>query len=85
MKGLIRLAVAVAMLIKVQCNAVHPPSAAMPIILIQIKESTMLGYLIYEAMPGLVLLVAVAVIYNRYVLHKDYPLWRNTTSEVEKS
>lgn len=79
------LGVAVAMLIKVQCNAVHPPSAAMPIILIQIKESTMLGYLIYEAMPGLVLLVAVAVIYNRYVLHKDYPLWRNTTSEMEKS
>ncbi len=79
------LGVAVAMLIKVQCNAVHPPSAAMPIILIQIKESTMIGYLIYEAMPGLVLLVAVAIIYNRYILHKDYPLWRSKISEVEKS
>ena len=45
----------------------------------------MIGYLIYEAMPGLVLLVAVAVIYNRYVLHKDYPLWRSKTSEMEKS
>lgn len=79
------LSVSSAMLIKVEYNAVHPPSAAMLIILIQIKESTMIGYLIYEAMPGLILLVAVAIIYNRYILHKDYPLWRTKVSEVEKS
>lgn len=79
------LAVSLAMLVKVQCNAVHPPSAAMPIILIQTKESTMLGYLIYEAAPGLILLVAVAIIYNRYVLCKNYPLWRNKISEMGKS
>ncbi len=70
------LAVAIAMLVKVAFNAVHPPSAAMPIILLQDNDSGVLAYVLFDVLPGLLLLVSTAIIYNRYLLHKDYPVWR---------
>lgn len=70
------LAVSLAMIVKVLFNAVHPPSAAMPIILINAKSSNILAYVFQDVIPGLLLLVAAAVIYNHFILRRDYPLWR---------
>ncbi len=72
------LGVAAAMLVKSLFNAVHPPSAAMPIILIQINGNvdSIIYYVYADVLPGLFILVLSAVVYNKYILHKDYPLWR---------
>lgn len=69
------LAVAIAMLVKSWFKAIHPPSAAMPIILLRANEQGIIHYFFCDVMPGNCLLVAVAIIYNRFILGKDYPLW----------
>lgn len=72
--------VALGLLAKCLFNAVHPPSAAMPIILIQANQSESISSIIHyvwsDVLPGLFILVITAIIYNRYILHRDYPLWR---------
>lgn len=73
------LAVSLAMIAKSLFHAVHPPSAAMPIILLHANANEsvyeVLYYVFTEVLPGLLILVAVAIIYNRFILHKDYPFW----------
>lgn len=69
-------AVSMAMLVKVLFNAVHPPSAAMPIILINANKTNILAYVIHDVIPGLLILVGAAIVYNHFILRKDYPLWR---------
>lgn len=74
------LAVSTAMIIKVLFNAVHPPSAAMPIILINAANngSSIISYVAYDVLPGLLLLVGAAIIYNHFILHRDYPIWHRS-------
>lgn len=69
------LAVAIAMLVKVYFNAVHPPSAPMPIILLQENQYGIIHYFLFDVIPGICLLVFVAVLYNRFILQRDYPIW----------
>lgn len=69
------LAVAAAMLVKSLFNAVHPPSAAMPIILLHSSENGILYYVLHDVLPGICLLVFVAIIYNKYVRRLNYPWW----------
>ena len=69
------LAVALSMLVKSWFKAIHPPSAAMPIILIKANEQGIIHYFLADVLPGIFILVLVAVIYNRYILQKDYPIW----------
>jgi len=65
------LGVAIAMLVKSWFKAIHPPSAAMPIILLKANEH----YFLVDVIPGICLLVFIAIVYNRFILHRDYPLW----------
>lgn len=69
------LGVAIAMLVKSWFKAIHPPSAAMPIILLKANEQGIIYYFLVDVIPGICLLVFIAVIYNRFILHRDYPLW----------
>ena len=78
------LAVALAMLIKVLFNAVHPPSAAMPIILLHDSGANIFYYVLHDVLPGICLLVFVAVIYNKYIRGLNYPWWqRNKPSRLK--
>lgn len=70
------LGVAIAMLVKSWFKAIHPPSAAMPIILLKANEQGIVHYFLFDVVPGICLLVLIAIIYNRFILHRDYPLWR---------
>lgn len=70
------LGVAAAMLLKKTFNVMHPPSAAIPIIIININNDyAMLEFAIESVLPGLLLLVLIAVIYNRFILKNGYPVW----------
>ena len=69
------LGVALAMLVKSWFKAIHPPSAAMPIILLKANEQGIINYFLFDVIPGICLLVFIAIVYNRFILHRDYPLW----------
>lgn len=69
------LGVAIAMLVKSWFKAIHPPSAAMPIILLKANEQGIINYFLFDVIPGICLLVFIAIVYNRFILHRDYPLW----------
>lgn len=69
------LGVAIAMLVKSWFKAIHPPSAAMPIILLKANEQGIINYFLVDVIPGICLLVFIAIVYNRFILHRDYPLW----------
>lgn len=69
------LGVGLAMLAKVLLRVVHPPSAAMPILLIHANESNLMEFVVESVFPGLLLLVMIAVVYNRYILRNGYPIW----------
>lgn len=69
------LGVAIAMLVKSWFKAIHPPSAAMPIILLKVNEQGIINYFLFDVIPGICLLVFIAIVYNRFILHRDYPLW----------
>lgn len=70
------LGVAAAMLVKKWLNVMHPPSAAIPIIIINISnDAAMLEFALGSVLPGLSVLVTTAVIYNRFILKNGYPLW----------
>lgn len=70
------LGVALAMLIKRALGVVHPPSAAVPIIIISMEDrQAMLEFALESVLPGVLVLAATAVVYNRYILKLDYPLW----------
>lgn len=70
------LGVALALLLKRIAGVVHPPSAAMPIILINTEDGRLLDFAICSVLPGLIVLVAVAILYNRYLLGNKYPVWK---------
>lgn len=69
------LAVSLAMLVKAYFKAIHPPSAAMPIILLQANEQGIVHYFLFDVMPGICLLVFIAILYNKFILRRDYPIW----------
>lgn len=69
------LGVGLAMWVKVLLRVVHPPSAAMPILLLHANETDLLVYVAESVIPGLLLLIAIAIIYNRYILRNGYPIW----------
>ncbi|MDL2280929.1 HPP family protein [Selenomonadales bacterium OttesenSCG-928-I06] len=67
--------VGLALIVKKMFDVVHPPSAAIPIILIRAQEGTAFSLALDSVLPGLLILVGIAIIYNRYILKNDYPLW----------
>lgn len=67
--------VAAALLLKKACNTVHPPSAAMPILLISIEDQKLLQFALESVLPGLLVLIFTAIVYNRYLIKNGYPLW----------
>ena len=77
--------VAAAMLLKKACNTVHPPSAAMPILLISIDEKSLLHFALESVLPGLLVLVLTAIVYNRYLLKNGYPLWSFKAQRVKNA
>lgn len=70
------LGVALAMLIKKMLDVVHPPSAAVPILLISLDEGKLFEFVADDLLPGLAVLVGVAIVYNRYIVRNGYPLWK---------
>ena len=47
----------------------------MPIILLKANEQGIINYFLFDVIPGICLLVFIAIVYNRFILHRDYPLW----------
>ncbi len=71
------LGVAAAMLVKKFFGVVHPPSAAIPILIISMENGRAMLYFVLESiLPGLLVLVGTAIFYNRYILKNGYPLWK---------
>jgi len=69
-------AIGLSILVQTIFDVVHPPSAAMPIILMSMTEPHEIFSIIFKALlPGILLMVFVAIIFNHYILENDYPLW----------
>ena len=62
------LAVSIMMITK----TVHPPAGANPIIIMMGNEG--LSFLLMPVSAGAVILVLYAIIFNKYINKKDYPL-----------
>lgn len=72
------IGVGVSILVKQAFNIVHPPSTAMPIILLNIDDNNILDLIeiiVTSVLPGIIIMVLFAILFNRYFLRKDYPIW----------
>ena len=71
------LGLGLSLIFKKMFDIIHPPSAAIPIILIRAQEGTAFTLVLDSVLPGLLILVVIAIIYNRYIIKTDYPIWSN--------
>lgn len=63
-------------LIQTRFDVVHPPAIAMPITLMSMTEPHEIFSIIFTALlPGALLMVFIAIIFNHYILENGYPLW----------
>jgi len=68
----IGLAVGLAVTMMMITKTVHPPAGANPIIIMMGNEG--LSFLLMPVSAGAVILVLYAIIFNKYINKKDYPL-----------
>ena len=68
----IALAVGVGIFLMILLNVVHPPAGGNPIIVI--IGSVSFDYLILPIMSGCLIIISLAILINRFILKKRYPL-----------
>ena len=68
----IALAVGVGIFLMILLNVVHPPAGGNPIIVI--IGSVSFDYLILPIMSGCLIIILLAILINRFILKKRYPL-----------
>ena len=68
----IALAVGVGIFLMILLNVVHPPAGGNPIIVI--IGSVSFDYLILPIMSGCLIIISLAILINRFILKKKYPL-----------
>ena len=68
----IALAVGVGIFLMILLNVVHPPAGGNPIIII--IGSVSFDYLILPIMSGCLIIISLAILINRFILKKRYPL-----------
>ena len=68
----IALAVGVGIFLMILLNVVHPPAGGNPIIII--IGSVSFDYLILPIMSGCLIIILLAILINRFILKKRYPL-----------
>ena len=68
----IAFAVGVGIFLMILLNVVHPPAGGNPIIVI--IGSVSFDYLILPIMSGCLIIISLAILINRFILKKKYPL-----------
>jgi len=69
-------AIGLSILIQTIFDVVHPPAAAIPIILMNMTDvHEIFGMIFLALLPGILLMIFVAIMFNHYLLENRYPLW----------
>ncbi len=72
----VAFAIGLSILVQTNFDVVHPPAVAMPIALMSMAEPYEIFSMIFTALlPGILLMIFVAIIFNHYILENGYPLW----------
>ena len=66
------LSVGVTVTLMMYLKIIHPPAAANP--LIALFADVSLGYIIFPVIVGSIVIIALSLIINRYILKRNYPV-----------